>query len=478
MMNIPAKILSLRLLAFCLVLLLMISCSGLVFVWAEPENEGEDDAKFKEKPEISGASAVLIDADTGQILFKKKAKNKREPASTTKIMTAMLALENLNKKDKLTLRDDFEYRYQDSSIALVPGEKVSVNDLLYAALLASGNDAALALAEGVSGTEEEFVDLMNERVKEMGLKKTHFANPHGLHDEKHYSSAYDLAMIAREAMKNKDFRKYVKTYEHQMKETNKQAARLVHNSNRLLYSEGWHVMVYGERRVIKDDEVTGVKTGYTTDSRNTLVASAKRDGLSLIAVSLKSEGVMEYQDVLNMFEYGFHNYTHKPFIKAGEELPLDEPFEIEVKEGVGTTVGAVAAEDIITTVKKDKEAKGLFIRTSVAALTAPVEEGQVIGQAIVTVGEKEDAYVVGETDLLASSFIAKEKKGVFEGIKLPAFLPLALKIGGVLIGLAAAWVIIILVRAENKRRSRRMRRMYGYRGDGITKEVKRIKRIK
>ncbi|MDR2487284.1 MAG: D-alanyl-D-alanine carboxypeptidase, partial [Clostridiales Family XIII bacterium] len=379
---------------------------------------------------------------------------------------------------KLTLSEQV-LEPKGSSIMLLPEERVSVKDLLYAALLESGNDAAVALAEGVDGSVEAFAERMNARARELGAKNTNFVNPHGLHEEEHYTSAYDLALIAREAMKHKDFRKAVTTYEYKMKKTNLQPERLLHNSNRLLYSQGWHVMVYGDRRVIKYEEATGIKTGYTSDARNTLIAGAERDGVSLIAVLLKSEGVQAYQDAISLFEYGFHNFEERSFVVRGEPLPLTETVFAEVDGGQAATVAALAASDIVSTYRKGKEdgVGGISVETSMSALTAPVEEGQVIGAAFVYVGEGGSRRVLGETDLVAAVAVEK-KKTVFETVKLPTIIPLILKIGGVVLGIAVLWVVIVVVRSEKQRRNRRMRRMNMYRGDSVTREVKRIRRIK
>ena len=472
-----------RILSLIVMLVFVISSLSAGLSWAEPDDTTADpviDAKYKKKPPILAASAVLINANTGEVLLRKKMNKRREPASTTKIMTALLALENLETKQKLKLTDDVLIP-EGSSIMLLPGEKISVNNLLYAALLQSGNDAAVALAEGVDTTLPAFIARMNSRAEELGMTRTHFKNPHGLHDKAHYTTAYDLSILAREAMKNEDFRNYVSTYEHKIKKTNIQPERLVHNTNQMIYDSGWHVYVYGERIPIMYDDATGIKTGFTNEARNTLVASAERDGLSLIAVVLKGEGVQTYQDAISMFEYGFHNYEEMVYVKKGDPLPVPEgedPIVASVIDGTSPTIAAVCADDLITTVKKGKEPKNIFIRTSMSAVSAPVEHGQVIGRAFLTVGEDEKAYIIGETDLLADSFVAKKRKPVFEGLKLPPFVPLILKIIGILIGLAALWVIVVIIRSENQRRKRRLRRMYGYRGDGITREVRRIKRIK
>ncbi|MDR0817110.1 MAG: D-alanyl-D-alanine carboxypeptidase [Clostridiales Family XIII bacterium] len=454
-------------------------------VYAEPDDE-DDSAKYAKKPTINGASAVLIDAKTGQVLFSEKMNTKREPASTTKIMTALLALENLKIDDVVTITE--QERTAGSDVRVLPDEEIPVDDLLWAALLESSNDAALALGIAVDGDPETFAAHMNARAAELGATNTHFVNPHGLPDKEHYTTAHDLALIAREALTNEDFRRYVSTYEHEIPETNLQPAKTFRNHNRLLYSEGWHTVVYGERRVIKYEEATGVKTGYTNSARNTLVASAQRDGMELIAVSLKAEGVACYQDVLSMFEYGFHNFEERTVVTKGEPLETVE-FSAEVtgadipedSDAETVTVGAVAASDIIAAIKTNQTDiyKNLTIQTTGTALTAPVKEGQIIGHAVVSTGEGDKLIVLGETDLLAAAAVAEKKKEkVFTGIKLPKLIPTILKIAGVIVGLAVIWVVFIIIRSERRRHSRRNRRMYTTRGDMVTREVRRIKRIK
>jgi D-alanyl-D-alanine carboxypeptidase (penicillin-binding protein 5/6) len=449
-------------------------------------NDDEDDsAKYAKKPATEGAAVALMDAKTGQILFSKKMNKKLEPASTTKIMTALLVLENLKLDDIVTVTDEAR-EVNGASVMILPGEEIPVGDLLYAALLESGNDAATALAIAVDEDVETFVAHMNTRAAELGAVNTHFVSPHGLHDDDHYSTAYDLALIAREAMKNEDFRRYVGTYEHEIDKTNLQPARLFHNANRLLYSEGWHVVVYGERRVIKYDDALGIKTGYTVSARNTLVAGAQRGGLELIAVSLKTEGVAGYQDVIGMFEYGFHNFQERTVVVKGEPLETVD-FEVSV-EGANVpkgsdsevvTVGGVAASDIIATIKNNQSdvSKVITVTTSAAALTAPVTKGQVIGHAVVTVGKGNNIQIIGETDLLADTSVEKKKK-LFAGISLPKIIPKILKVVGVIIGIAVLWIVIVIIRSEKQKRDRRNRRMYTTRGDMVTREVKRIKRIK
>jgi D-alanyl-D-alanine carboxypeptidase len=184
--------------------LIVVMLSFLLCTVAYAEGEDEDGDKYLKPPKITAKSAILIDAKTGDVLYEKKADVKREPASCTKILTALLAIENLDPDEVVTVAPEAS-GVEGSSVGLVPDEEIRAEDLLYAALLESGNDAATALGIGVDGSVEKFADHMNERVEQMGLTQSHFTNPHGLNDSKHYTTARDLAFIAREAMQNEKF---------------------------------------------------------------------------------------------------------------------------------------------------------------------------------------------------------------------------------------------------------------------------------
>lgn len=237
----------------------------------------------QDKLGLVGASAILIDADTGEVLYEKNKDEQHYPASTTKMMTAILAIENLDLNKNIPIDADTPFT-EGSRMYLIEGETISGKDVMYGMMLDSANDAAVAFAKKVSGTVEDFAKLMNEKAKEVGAKNTHFVNPNGLHDEKHVTTAYDLAMIARYCMRNETFRHYVGTYHYVIPATNKQQERPMYNTNRMLYDEKTKVTVGGEQRGCKYEGITGIKTGYTSNAQGCLVASAKRGNMELIAV--------------------------------------------------------------------------------------------------------------------------------------------------------------------------------------------------
>ena len=211
--------------------------------------------------DITAEAAVLIDSETGDILFEKDSSKKLGMASTTKIMTGILAIENCRLDDIVTISRHASYT-EGSSIYTKEGEKISVETLIYGLLLKSGNDAAAALAEHMAGSEEAFADMMNEKAKKLGLKNTHFVNPHGLYDPDHYTTAYELAMLARYAMKNKTFAEIVNTVQY-IEETNEARDKhIVNNANKL-------IKMY--------EEADGIKPGYTPETgRSRRVGNEKR----------------------------------------------------------------------------------------------------------------------------------------------------------------------------------------------------------
>lgn len=233
-------------------------------------------------------SAVIIDAKSGAVLYEKNAHKRLPMASTTKIMTALAVIENSSPDDIVTV-SQLAAGTEGSSIYLEAGEKITVGDLLYGLLLESGNDAATALAEGVFGSVEECCKYMNERSHEMGLVNTSFSNPHGLDGEKHYTSAYELALITKHAMKNETFRQIVSTQSYVTKGEKK---RYFSNHNRLLRSfEG----------------AVGVKTGYTSKAGRCLVSAASGNGEEYIAVTLNDS--LDWQDHKDMLTFAFENFS-------------------------------------------------------------------------------------------------------------------------------------------------------------------------
>jgi D-alanyl-D-alanine carboxypeptidase len=260
------------------------------------------------KPFINAQTGVLIDLNTGQVLYDKGMHEKLAPASTTKIITALLTLEKCKLDDIVTVGSKPPYE-DGSKLYLIEGEEISVKDLLYGMMLESANDAALALAEHISGSGPAFADLMNKKAKELGCTDTNFVNPNGLYDDNHFTSAYDLALIAKAAMENPTFREIVSTKFYEIHPTNKQTeTRYIYNINRLVRGTQYNY-----------EGADGVKTGYTTKSKNTIVASATRGDRRLLAVELKSTKDV-YEDAIKLLDFGFNEYTSEKIIDSSKPI--------------------------------------------------------------------------------------------------------------------------------------------------------------
>ena len=250
-------------------------------------------------PSIEGQSAVLMDAVTDTVLYSKNADEKLYPASITKIMTALLACENLDMNDTITMSQEAAYGIESgsSSIYAETGEVFTVEQALMALMLESANEMALALAEKVSGSVKKFVELMNQRAEQLGCHNTHFNNPNGLPDETHYTTANDMIKIAKAAWYNPLYRKFVTTQVYEVPPTNMQPETR--------YFLNHHKMMAGQSYAY--DGVLGGKTGYTTNAGNTLVTYAKRGNMVLVAVVLNSTNGA-FPDTASLLDYGFDNF--------------------------------------------------------------------------------------------------------------------------------------------------------------------------
>lgn len=305
---------------------------------------------------VSAQSAIVIDAASGRVLFEKNSYERRGMASTTKIMTALLALERLNA-DEIVSVSAVAAGTEGSSIWLSPSEKMSVNDLLYGLMLASGNDAATALAEHTSGSIEAFTILMNRRAKEIGAYNTNFTNPHGLPDENHYTTAYDLALIAAEAMKNKTF------------------AEIVATKNKTISWEGseWDRSLSNHNKLLKRYEyATGIKTGFTKKDGRCLVSSAKKDGRLHICVTLNAPD--DWNDHISLHEHCFGKYGAYTVCNEGESAGVFVNEEAECDD-VYMEFG-----DGFTASLTKEEAEGIRIK-KFFDVNYPVVKNQVVGRA-------------------------------------------------------------------------------------------------
>ena len=322
----------------------------------------------------SAASAVLIEQNSGRILYQQNADEERLIDSITKIMTAVVALEHADKgcSYTVTARDMAE----GSSMYLKPGDTLLLEELLYGLMLASGNDAALAVAHCVSGETEDFVALMNETARRLGMTHTHFANPNGLDAEGHYSSARDMAVLAAYALKNQDFRRIVSTASVTIGE------RYLANHNKLLRLYGGCI---------------GVKTGFTKAAGRTLVSAAAREGMTLVCATLNDGN--DWNDHMALLDYGFANYHMETAVPAGRVLA-----SVLVQGGTAVSIPLAASEDLSYPLTGEESLK--VVARVPLSIPAPVVPGQAVGEVCAYLEDQE----VVRVELVAAAPSAKKER--------------------------------------------------------------------
>lgn len=285
-------------------------------VFAAPDSETDYQAQAEERkmlpiqsnqienwpegPAISAQSAILLEANTGVILYAKNIHDKAYPASTTKLMTCLLAAENTEMKETVTFSNDavFSIDRDSSNIGIDVGQAMPMEECLYGILVASANEVANAVAEHVAGSQEAFADMMNARAKELGCENTHFVNAHGLYNDNHYTTAYDLALIGKAFFQNELLSKVGNTASHHFVATPDQPDDFIQRNK--------HKLITGE---IAYDGIKGGKTGYTDEARQTLVTCAEKNGMKLICVVMKEETPDQFNDTVKLFDYGFANFA-------------------------------------------------------------------------------------------------------------------------------------------------------------------------
>jgi len=349
-------------------------------------------------PDVYCDSAILIDARTGNVLFEKNANQKAYPASTTKILTAYIALsKNYQMNEEIIpSRNAVMSVPSGSSIAYFSeNENLTLEQVLYGLLLPSGNDAANILAEHVSGDTSKFAELMNVTAEKLGATNSHFTNPSGLHNQDHYTTASDLAKIAQQAMKIDKFREIVSQSKFDMPATNvSKKSRPFFNTNKLLNSGGEYFYPYA----------TGIKTGYTSQAGNCLVASAYKDGVELISVVLGGHIIpvnksAVYLDTISLFNYGFENYHTQKLVAQNQFVTNCIP-----KKSRNEILNLAAANSInILVENKDTSTFDKTITLN-ENITAPIKKGDVLG----TLSFKKGDEVIGITNLIAQNDVEKE----------------------------------------------------------------------
>ncbi|MBR4098960.1 MAG: D-alanyl-D-alanine carboxypeptidase [Clostridium sp.] len=307
----------------------------------------------------SAASAVLMDASSGRVLYEQNAHQPRLIASITKLMTALVALESGHSlEEQVTILPEYT-QAEGSSIYLKAGETVSLEVLLYGLMLQSGNDAALAVAGWCGGSVEQFVAQMNKKARQLGMKNSHFANPNGLNAEDHYSTAYDMALLARACLECRELAQIVATRSISME------GRSFANHNKLLW---------------RYQGCIGLKTGYTEKAGRTLVSAAERDGMTLIAVTLNDPD--DWRDHTALLDYGFSTFRLQQGAQAGEAIT-----KLPVSGGLVLFVPVAPQRDMCAALAQG-ETLEQELRLTTDHLTAPVEAGQPVGTLVYRIGDQ------------------------------------------------------------------------------------------
>lgn len=386
---------SIRLIALISILVFVITAPLTALADHEPGhivvnavNEKEE-GKAKEKPSSidiapNAKSALVIDADTGTIIYEKNSHERLAPASITKVMTMLLIMESLERgeiklEEKVTV-SEHAASMGGSQIFLQVGEEMSVEDLLKGIAMASANDASVALAEKITGSEEMFIERMNERVEQLGLKNTHFANTNGLPAKDHYSSAHDIAIMSKELLKHPSITQYTGKYQDYLRNDTENPFWLVNTNKLVRFYQG----------------ADGLKTGYTSEAKFCLTATAMKDSFRVIAVVLGEPNTKTRNaEVSQLFNYAFSQFTNMPIYQAGEKMGT-----VKVEKGDVEQVQLTAKHRYSILLKKG--AKKDDIRHEVkfnSELRAPIAIGQSIGKLIVYKGDTAVAEFIVESPI-------------------------------------------------------------------------------
>ncbi len=355
---------------------------GCGFVYAEDETSLAENAK----------SAIIMEASTGDILFEKNSYEKLPPASMTKIMTMLLIMENIENgnlswDDEVTASENAS-SMGGSQIFLEAGEVMSVKDMVKGIAIASGNDAAVAMAEKIAGTEEEFVKLMNNRAKELGLENTNFKNVTGLEAENHYSSAHDMAVMARELIKHEKILEFTGTYEDYLRENTDKKFWLVNTNKLVRFYQG----------------VDGLKTGYTGEAGYCLTSTMKRGNMRIITVVMNEpDSATRNSETVKMLDYAFGMYKVDTIVAKGKvvekrEIPSGDKVNIEIS----------AKSDINVLRRKMDKDRDISYKTEVYDIKLPVNKGDVVGKIYLYEGSKK----IGSGDLTVKDNV--KKAGLFK----------------------------------------------------------------
>lgn len=442
-----------RFLSVFLLFVLLVSLTATPFAAAEEPTLPED-------PDIQAKAALLVDANTGAIVYAKNEHQELYPASLTKIMTALLVVEAIDKgqlslDQEVTASSTIESLDTDGSTANIkPGEIMTVEQLLYCMLVVSANEACVILAEAVSGSVDAFVDQMNEKAQALGCENTHFVNPTGLQDSQHYTSAWDLYLITKEALTHKDFVRISDTGDITLPATNLHEARALHSTNYL-------ISVWRSRGYINKN-AHGIKTGSTSEAGHCLVSSAAKGSLSFISVVLGCDRLtledgeirtMSFYETNRLFQWGFDNFSYKTILTADEY-----PKEVAVSLSKIDHVTVHPARDVEILMPNDLEPEDL--ERTITLNSDPVEAPITTGDKLGTIQLSYQGTVYATEDLLALNDVEASRLLTFwRDVKL-FFAKPAVKIAGIV--LAVLLVVVLLWKLIFGRRRYRYGRRVGF----------------
>lgn len=408
------------------------------------------------EPIIQSDSAILMDAKTGTILYEKNIHKKQFPASITKIMTALLAVENGNLEDTITFSYNAVHNIEfgSSHIGMREGEQITLNDALHGMLLMSANEVSNGIAEYIDGSVEKFAEHMTQRAKEIGAYNTNFVNPHGLHDENHYTTAYDMALIAREAFKYDVFREIIGTTTYTIAPTNiVDEPRYLAHQHRLFNKKAFPGSYY--------EGCLGGKTGFTNEASHTLVTYAKRNGIELIVVTLKSEKQDMYDDTKNLLDYGFDNFELVTILN--KKTPVISVPVISIIDGKKEYQGSIevyAQEDFSCLIPKGISKENIIKKISIPnELHIPVDKNQIAGTMDLIFQNK----MIGQVNLITGDSIEmlqpvssnkiEEKMFKYES---PRYLRvLVMSISTIMILFLLFGILFIMMNISKRKRRRR-----------------------
>lgn len=354
---------------------------------------------------IDAKAVIAVEKNTGKVIFEKDSKIKKYPASVTKVLTAILVLENCQLDDIVTVSKtavNIPTEYVVAPIYI--GEKITVKDLLYALMLKSANDAAYALAEHVGGSIDGFSKMMNEKAKELGCQNTHFVNPNGIQDENHYTTAYDLYLMSKYAMKNETFAKIVSTYEYTLEATNKYSKndRVMTNTNSFL----------NPNSKLYNENIKGIKTGTTLLAGNCLITDIAKDGFEYIIVVLgakTSDG--RFTETNKIMNYAFKNYEFTKVHKKGDVI---KTIEIENATKETKDLNLIIDKEIVTINNIKIEAENIEPKIVLQEeILAPISEGQELGTIDYEVdGLKYSAKLLAQNDVEEKTYYIEIAIGI------------------------------------------------------------------